>query len=78
MVNHSNGIKEKCPGKLPETDREQRQGLARFLYDVARLAFGAVITAGCLKGEEACMLISLLLAVVITLAALRLDKKHTS
>ncbi len=67
--------KASTKGNSPGTDREQNQSTAKFLYDIAKLAFGAAITAGCLKGEISSIFISLLFAVMVALTALNLERK---
>ena len=67
----------KLHGNAPEATPNQRQGLAKFLYDIARAAFGAAATAVCLKGDMSIISASLLFALVVALIALGYERRST-
>lgn len=62
-------------GRAGETGGDRKLSVAKFLFDIAKLAFGAAATASCFKNDIAGVFATLLLAVVVALAAFRLEKK---
>jgi hypothetical protein len=62
-------------GKAPGADGDRELGVAKFLYDIAKLAFGAAVTASCFKNELTGIFASLLFAVMVAFTAFNLERK---
>ncbi len=81
MMDLKRHIKEKedmtAAGKNPALEKGRGQETAKFLYDIAKLAFGAAITASCFKGEVSGILASLFFAAVVALTALISGRKDS-
>ncbi len=76
-INESEEKKLSPKDKTPTAEEGRERETAKFLYDIAKLAFGAAITASCFKGEVSGIFASLFFAVMVALTALIFGRKDS-